>query len=321
MTLAAQTSEWLLTEEYDGRRLPPSSLPWYAVNGKDPMDKLFTDRGVAAHCYDVFRRVAQDNGYDLSGCVFVEPSAGEGCFTDLLPENRIALDIDPQADGIQKADFLSWFPPRSGRYAVIGNPPFGVRGAIALEFLNRAARFAGIVGFILPMTFASDGKGGAMTRVKGLKLFHSEELPPDSFYAKEGADRSINTLFQVWARGVAEPVQYSCDQYVEIRTVCTAPSRRCGTRRMAEYHGFISGTFYDNRPPTLVPSFDLVNYGSGYGIIVKDSSLKESILGALARADWLEHSSRSTNHCRHIRMRHIREVLTEAGYVDRSLTA
>lgn len=92
MTLAAHTSEYLLAEEYDGRRLPPSSLPWYAVNGKDPMDKLFTDRGVAAHCYDVFRRVAQDNGHDLSVCVLVEPSAGEGCFTDLLPENRIALD-------------------------------------------------------------------------------------------------------------------------------------------------------------------------------------------------------------------------------------
>lgn len=318
--LAVHTNGTLLAGGYDGRRLHPSSLPWYAVNGKDPMDKLFTDRGVAAHCRDVFMGVAQDNGYDLSTYVFVEPSAGEGCFTDLLPENRIALDIDPQADGIEEADFLLWFPPEAGRYAVIGNPPFGVRGAIALEFLNRAAQFADIVGFILPMTFASDGKGGAMTRVRGLKLLHSEELGSDSFYAKDGEDRAINTLFQVWARGVSEPVQYTCDQFVEIRTVCTAPSRRCGTHRMAEFHGFISGTFYDNRPPTLVHSFDLVNYGSGYGIIVKDLSLKEPILATLARADWLEHSSRSTNHCRHIRMRHIRDVLVEAGYVDRRLT-
>ena len=318
--LAVHTNGTLLAGGYDGRRLPPSSLPWYAVNGKDPMDKLFTDRGVAAHCYDVFLGVAQDNGYDLSTYVFVEPSAGEGCFTDLLPENRIALDIDPQADGIKEADFLFWFPPEAGRYAVIGNPPFGVRGAIALEFLNRAGQFADIVGFILPMTFASDGKGGAMTRVRGLKLLHSEELGSDSFYAKDGEDRAINTLFQVWARGVSEPVRYTCDQFVEIRTVCTAPSRRCGTHRMAEYHGFISGTFYDNRPPTLVHSFDLVNYGSGYGIIVKAPSLKEPILAALAHADWLEHSSRSTNHCRHIRMRHIRDVLVEAGYVDRRLT-
>lgn len=318
--LAVHTNGTLLAGGYDGRRLPPSSLPWYAVNGKDPMDKLFTDRSVAAHCHDVFLRVAQYNGYDLSTYVFVEPSAGEGCFTDLLPENRIALDIDPQADGIEEADFLLWFPPEAGRYAVIGNPPFGVRGAIALEFLNRAGQFADLVGFILPMTFASDGKGGAMTRVRGLKLLHSEELGSDSFYAKDGEDRAINTLFQVWARGVSEPVRYTCDQFVEIRTVCTAPSRRCGTHRMAEYHGFISGTFYDNRPPTLVPSFDLVNYGSGYGIIVKDPSLKEPILDALAHADWLEHSSRSTNHCRHIRMRHIRDVLVDAGYVDRRLT-
>ena len=68
-----------------------------------------------------------------------------------------------------------------------------------------------------------------MTRVRGLHLLHSEELAPNSFYAAAGG-YDVNTVFQVWGardRGAMERTK-SCDDYVEIRTVCTNPSRRCG---------------------------------------------------------------------------------------------
>lgn len=303
------------TIAFQGGLIPPSSLPWYAVNEADPKDRFFTKRETARHCMSAFTRVAQDYGYDLESHIFVEPSAGNGCFTALLPANRrIALDIAPQAQGIEQADFLNWTPP-PGTYAVIGNPPFGVRGAIALAFINRAAVFADIVGFILPMTFASDGKGGAMTRVRGLQLLHSEELAPRSFYTDDN-DYDVNTVFQVWgARALNEtgPIR-SCDQFIEIRTVCTNPSRRCGLHQMDRYDFFIQGTFYENRPPAVVTDFADVKYGSGYGIIIKQQL--PGIAAALRRVDWLRHSSRATNHCRHIRMRHIRDAVIESGFKD-----
>lgn len=303
---------------FDGRKLPPSILPWYAVNAKDPRDKLYTKRAVAKHCYRAFRNAAKLHGYNLRAHTYLEPSAGEGCFIELLPSaRRIALDIEPRAAEIRKADFLEWNPPGGRKYAVIGNPPFGVRGATALAFINRAALFADIVGFILPMTFASDGKGGGMTRVTGLRLLHSEELPPDSFYAAGGGDRGINTVFQVWgSRDLhAARAAPTCDDYVQILTVCTNPSRRCGTHRMHEYDLFLQGTFYANRPPRVVRDFAEVKYGSGYGIIVKKS--KRAVMQTLRGTDWLRHSARATNHCRHIRMRHIRDALIEAGFVDK----
>jgi len=184
-----------------------------------------------------------------------------------------------------------------------------------LAFINRAAKFADLVGFILPMTFASNGKGGAMTRVAGLRLLHSEELPADSFYHGD-AERDINTVFQVWgARDLqAAPTPPSCDDFVQILTVCTNPSRRCGTHRMGEYDYFLQGTFYANRLPTVVRDFAQVKYGSGYGVIIKQR--KRDIGRALQRADWLAHSSKATNHCRHIRMQHIRDVLIAAGFRD-----
>ena len=300
---------------FAGGKIPPSELPWYAVNFKDPQDQLYTKRKVAQHCLKEFRAIAKSHGYALRNHTYIEPSAGEGCFTDLLPRRRIALDIDPQVKEIRKADFLRWSPPR-GKYAVIGNPPFGVRGATALAFLNRAAIFADIVGFILPMTFASNGKGGAMTRVIGLRLLHSEELPSKSFYSSTGGDRGINTVFQVWgSRGLADVQELpTCDEFVQILTVCTSPSRRCGTHRMGEYDLFLQGTFYENKPPVVVRDFSEVKYGSGYGIIIKKK--KSEIMRVLRKADWITHSSRATNHCRHVRMQHIRDAMTSAGFCD-----
>lgn len=300
---------------FSGGTIPPSKLPRYAINAKDPQDQFYTKKEVARHCVMVFRKTARQHGYDLRHHTYVEPSAGKGGFVDFLPPKRhVALDIDPQGQGIDKADFLSWTPPK-GKYAVIGNPPFGHRAAIALAFMNRSALFADIVGFILPMTFASNGKGGAMTRVHGLRLLHSEEMPPESFYSKTG-ECDINTVFQVWgSRNLeAAPPLPTCDQFVQILTVSTNPNRRCGTHRMAEYDYFLQGTFYENKPPTVVREFTKVKYGSGYGIIIKKH--RSGIKRALRKVNWLAHSSKSTNHCRHIRMQHIRDALIAAGYRD-----
>jgi len=303
---------------FPGSAIPPSRLPWYAINDKSPQDQFYTKRDVAQHCLRTFRKTAKQHGYGLRHHIFIEPSAGEGCFVGLLPpKRRVALDIDPQGTGISKVDFLNWTPPK-GKYAVIGNPPFGHRGAIALAFINRAAKFADIIGFILPMTFASNGKGGAMTRVKGLRLLHSEELPSDSFYSSDG-ERDINTVFQVWgSRNLQDaPPPQTCDAFVQILTVCTNPSRRCGTHRMHEYDYFLQGTFYENRPPRVVRDFADVKYGSGYGVIIKQR--KREIGRALRNADWLAHSSKATNHCRHIRMQHIRDALAVEGYCDNDI--
>jgi len=64
----------------------------------------------------------------------------------------------------------------------------------------------------------------------------------------------------------------------------------------------------------VVRDFADVKYGSGYGVIIKQR--KRDIERALRGADWLTHSSKATNHCRHIRMQHIRDALIAAGYRD-----
>jgi len=293
-----------------------TEIPHYAENKKLPSDTYYTDRLVARKCIRSFFDVCIKNRISLDGYTFIEPSAGEGCFYESIPKrfSRIALDIEPKRNAeIIQADFLKWYPEKEGKYVVIGNPPFGHRGALALAFVNRSLLFANVVGFILPMSFYSNGKGSNMKRVEGAKLIHNEEIPSASFYLPNKKERiSVNTVFQVWAKGDYKPVfrEYDISDYVEIYTCCSAPERYCGLGRGRNYDCFIASSFYGNKIGVVV-DFDEVLYGSGYGFVIKQD--KNKILKALKTIDWTRYCSDATNHCKHIRMYHIKQALGELG--------
>jgi hypothetical protein len=100
---------------------------------------------------------------------FIEPSAGNGSFLKILPINRrIGFDIEPKFIEIIEQDYLEWSPCENKKYIVIG----GLRGQLALKFINHSSKFADYVCFILPQ----DGKGVPRKRVIGLNLIHSEKL-------------------------------------------------------------------------------------------------------------------------------------------------
>ncbi|MCE8163746.1 MAG: hypothetical protein I3273_05795 [Candidatus Moeniiplasma glomeromycotorum] len=42
---------------------------------------------------------------------------------------------------------------KKNNYVVLGNPPFGKKGKLALNFVNKAAKYIDTIGFILPLTF------------------------------------------------------------------------------------------------------------------------------------------------------------------------
>lgn len=293
-----------------------TELPHYAIGHNSPTDTYFTDRQVAEHCFNVLMRVTKKNGINTEDAFFLEPSAGEGCFYDLLPpRRRMGLDISPRGNGIKQADFLSWYPAQKRKYIVIGNPPFGHRGAYALAFINRAFLFADVVAFILPMSFYSNGKGTNMKRVKNARLIHSERLMDDAFYTPDTQSVvSVKSVFQVWQKGQGRSVfaDYDVSDYVDIYTCCSSPARYCGLGRGRQYDCFIASTFYHTQQINIVSTFEEVKYGSGYGIIIKKE--KRVIKKILREADWHKYATDATNHCLHLRMNSIRRCLGEAGF-------
>ena len=181
------------------------------------LEQFFTKEDTAKYCYNNLLSFLYKEKIDISNYTFVEPSAGNGSFFNLLDsKNKIGLDLMPLSDGILEQDFLLWSPDDlTKKYIFIGNPPFGYRAWLALAFMNSAAQYADYIGFILPMSFQSDGKGSPKNRVNNMKLVHSEILPNDSFYRLDNKKITVNALWQIWKKGNSDlEEKKSCDDWV-----------------------------------------------------------------------------------------------------------
>ncbi len=171
------------------------------------LDQFYTRPEVAEFCWRKFLNVARHLGINESEYWYVEPSAGCGCFYQMLPpRRRIGIDIEPRrlpsinGKGIVCADYLKWFPEQTRRekkYAVIGNPPFGRRGRLAVEFFNHSA-FADIIAFIVPVSFRKYAVHRQL--LAGYKLVRQHSLDNDSFCLPNGRSYAVNTDFQIWTR-------------------------------------------------------------------------------------------------------------------------
>ncbi len=275
---------------------------WVIKNGYEiGLDQYYTKPEAASYCYKTLIDCLKQRKIKHTNSTFIEPSAGCGNFYKLLPtKRRLGFDLEPMHPEIQKMNFFSFTPNDNTNYVAIGNPPFGARSWMALAFMNYCSTFCEAVGFILPMYFASIGKGSAMRRVKGMRLVHSEEMPKNIFTKENNKEVDINTVFQVWVKDKSHKqeldLRKKLEHILEVYTVCTNPSRRCGLKRMDEYDCFLPSTYYSD--VKVVDSFNEVKYGSGYGIIVKQR--KKTILNALHNIQWNEYCLRATNHCKHL---------------------
>lgn len=289
------------------------------VRGREvSLDQYNTLPSVAQYCWDSFKNYLKKDKAILKNYKIIEPSAGTGSFYNLLPKNnRIGIDVEKFNNEYIQQDFLTWTPNNTDDRPciAIGNPPFGYRGWLALAFLNRAAEFCDYVGFILPMSFQSEGKGSPKNRVKGMTLVHSEKLSGDLFMLSNGETAQVNTLWQIWKKGEAPPLPdlSKCDEFIELFTVDFRKERLCGMNKIDACDTFLQRTYF-NAPPTLVKSFSEVKYSCGYGILIKKDRKKvEKILRAV---DWNKYSNLATHNCRHISMYHIKQALLDNNLLN-----
>lgn len=176
-------------------------------NGKlKAIDQFFTKPEIARLCWvsllPVLRKLT---GKTIGQLHFIEPSAGDGSFYDLLPEGRdrrMGIDIAPLRGEFVRRDFLTWDGkpfsyPRKDTVAV-GNPPFGNRGNLAVQFVNKAAAVADTIAFIVPVIFRKHFIHKQLNN--GLRWVHATDLPRNSFRTLKKPDYEVNTEFQVWTR-------------------------------------------------------------------------------------------------------------------------
>lgn len=288
-----------------------------------PEDQFYTKADVAKNCYKTFLQVADSLKINLKKYKFIEPSAGCGWFYQALPKTRrIGIDLQPHYpfdNEIEKGDYLLWEPKKQDNYIVIGNPPFGLRGHLALKFINHSVEFSDVIAFILPQLFESDGKGVPSKRVdKRLKLAYSEKLPANSFEKPDGTPVDVSTIFQVWTKINHEHItlkpRKSCKEFIRIYSLSDGgtPSSTRNKKMIGNCHVYLPSTCFAGMK--AYERFEDLPNQRGYGVVIHQS-IKE-IKKILFSHDWIATSFKSTNGAMNLRSSLIENVLTEKGYFD-----
>ena len=165
------------------------------------LDQFYTKETIAKSCWNHLIDTISSLDRNINDLFFVEPSVGKGAFYKLMPaKRRIGMDLDPKYDGVELRDFLKTveIEPESHNTVVVGNPPFGKRGNLAVAFFNHSAYLADTVSFIVPVIFRK-----FMIHKKldsRMKFISKLELPKESFEFDNGKTYSVNTEFQIWTR-------------------------------------------------------------------------------------------------------------------------
>lgn len=275
-------------------------------------DQFFTPKETCKYCYNISIQIIKDiEGFDpVSNYIFIEPSAGSGNFLELFPtKSRIGLDIEPRNEEIQKQDYLTWKPEiaNNKKYIVMGNPPFGLRGQLALKFINHSSTFADYVCFILPQLFESDGKGVPRKRVIGYNLIHSEKLNTE-FTDPNNKSIKVECIFQIWSK------HNKNDKYAikEIdSTILKVYSLSDGgtpssTRNKKMFHKcdiYIPSTCFGKENMKYYSTFKELPKQRGYGIVFLKN--KKEFIQKFKLIDWSTVAFKSTNSAYNLRMSNI----------------
>jgi len=265
----------------------------YSKHTEKEKDQFFTNKETAKYCYNKCHEVLSSHGIDLREYHYIEPSAGDGSFYTLMPDDRrTGVDIEPQCEGVIQADFLQW-QPDTEKNIIIGNPPFGLRGNLALKFINHAHEFADFVCFIVPQLFDSNGKGSCKSRVKGYNLIHSEVID-SSFYYPGGADVEVNCVFQIWSK-----LHESNEERIDLNNIIKIYSLSDGgtpgsTRNQKHLYScdyYLPSTCF--KEMEVKSNFEDLPHRRGYGIVsLIDKQIMDSVMSDI---NWEEVSFKSTN--------------------------
>lgn len=267
-------------------------------------DQFFTPKDTAKTIFDSFKTAIANHSDDINDFFFIEPAAGEGVFLDILPKNKtLALDIEPRNGLIIQGDFLAFMPENKGKTVVFGNPPFGLRGNLALKFINHSAKFADYVAFILPQLFESDGKGAPRKRVKGLNLIHSEKINP-LFLMPDNSETKVNCVFQVWSKYHKNPsLEYTTDvnENIKIYSVSDgdSPGKIRNKKMFYKCDIFLQSTCFGEEHMKYYDTFDDLPRKKVYGLVFLKNKIQN--LKKFKEINWAGVAFLSTNSALNLR--------------------
>lgn len=129
-------------------------------------DQFYTKISTVALCMKIFEDFVKKNMIDMSEYTVIEPSVGSGNFYNMIDPNikKVPIDLFPDEQfkinnpNMLHMDYMDFLPneEHGNKFMVMGNPPFGARGALAKKFIKHSMTFSDYIFFILPMGLISN---------------------------------------------------------------------------------------------------------------------------------------------------------------------
>ena len=287
-------------------------------NNPEPNDTFFTKPNIVKECWEAFTDTMTAEQINIDDYDFIEPSAGSGAWLDVLPSDTTAMDIAPQNNRIEQANFLEWQRPKNNKKPLIaiGNPPFGWSGKLAKLFIQKLSSLnVAYIGFILPPCFFGVNLTKTLTDYR-YKIIAKKLLPDNSFSTLQGNNRRIpNTHFLIMK--LVDPEMFvlndnvfNYDDYFVLKTFKNADK---DTHANADI--FVSNIVLKTKAQWFMHD-DIAD--RGYGIAVYIKQKKPEIINAIKNTEWyLDRYSLSTMiGIAHISKRHIHQALVDKGIIN-----
>lgn len=230
---------------------------------KIPLDQYYTSYEDMQYCVNKTLDILFDLGYSISE--ILEPSAGEGVFSDYLLINGfnvLAMDIEPKNKDVLKQDYLTCDVKYKKNRLIIGNPPYGARLNLAQKFFKKSIQIGDYVSFILPISQLDN-----TSFMYEFNLVHSEDLGKLTFTN----DKKVHCCLNIYIRpknGLNKKTSYSLKDITIIRQDNKNYKNIKEDIRMCYWGDGTAGKILSPKE----------HYSGEYKIIINNKELKQDII-------------------------------------------
>ena len=193
----------------------------------------------------------------------MDPCAGDGAFSRCI-KGCFAIDLEPAHHSVLKQDFFDCDIPYKDTL-VIGNPPFGVAGALANKFLEKCFNCPNVltIAFILPETFRKHTKQSIIP--KAWCINKMVDIGSDAF-TLNGESKNIPSSFFIFERGGKD---------LRAKMIDSTPDFSFGTPE--DFDFFVFGASYASKPLRITETPKSNNRGYYIKSNIDVNELKERI--------------------------------------------
>lgn len=227
-------------------------------------DKYYTPIKVAEQCIDeAYKTIGKENVNRI-----IEPSAGNGSFSSQI-DKCIAFDIEPEAEGIIKGDYLKAEIEYMPGTLVIGNPPFGRCMEMAKRFFKKSTEVADYIAFILPISQYRNSKS-----MYQFDLIKSIDLGVHKY-----TDRRLHCCFNIYERpkgGIRKKQNTKLNDITIIRDDQKGFENAEYDLRMCYWGNGSAGKILSQGE----------KYAAEYKIIINNKALEQRVKEVLTQVDW-----------------------------------